>query len=150
MQKDQNLDVKKLFEDALGEKMKEYHMPAPSFSIMQTEIIAFDKERSSLTVKIPVLHTWLNPYGTMQGGMIIAAMDNALGSLSMLVAPLNMTRSIDSKLKKAITMDLEFIYITATLKERKKRRLIFDVDVKDRDGECYATAEITNWIIDEK
>jgi acyl-coenzyme A thioesterase PaaI-like protein len=86
----------------------------------------------------------------MQGGMIIAAMDNALGSLSMLVAPLNMTRSIDSKLKKAITIDLEFIYITATLKERKKRRLVFDVDVKDKDGECYATAQITNWIIDEK
>jgi len=142
-------EIRKIFEDALGERIKEYDLPAPSFSIMQTEIIEYDKENALLTVKIPLLRTWLNPYDTMQGGMIIGAMDNAVGPLSMLIAPLNMTRSIDSKLKKAITMDLEFIYITACLKERKKRRLIFDVVVKDKEENIYATAKIINWILEK-
>jgi len=140
-------NIRKIFEEALGERIKEYDLPAPSYSVMETEIITYDKKHNSLTVKIPVLKTWLNPYNTMQGGMIIAAMDNAVGPLSMLVAPLNMTRNIDSKLKKAITNDLEYIYITAVLKEHKKRRLIFDVVVKDIDGTVYAVAEITNWIL---
>jgi len=148
--KKNQLDVRKIFEDALGEKMQEYTLPAPSFSIMQTEIIAYDKEKSSLSVKIPVLKEWLNPFGTMQGGFIIGAMDNALGALSMLIAPLNLTRNIESKLMKAITMDLEFIYITAILIERKKRRLIFDVVVKDKDDTVYAKAKITNWIIEKE
>ncbi len=43
---------------------------------MQCEIVAFDKEKATLTTKKPVLQEWLNPYSTMQGGMIIAAMDN--------------------------------------------------------------------------
>jgi len=144
------IDERALFEELLGERIKEYDLPAPSYSVMESEIVEFDKEQNLLTIKMPIRKTWLNPYDTMQGGMIIGAMDNAVGPLSMLIAPLNMTRSIDSKLKKAITMDLEFIYITARLLEWKKRRLTFDVVVKDRDGEVYASATMINWIIEEK
>ena len=141
------LDIKKIYEEKLGASFHEYKMPAPSFSIMQAEIIEYDESKASLTIQMPVLEIFLNPFGTMQGGMIVAAMDNAIGSLSMLVAPLNMTRNIESKLIKAITMDLEYIYITAQLLEQKKRRLIFDVVVKDGNNEVYATAKITNWIL---
>jgi len=142
-------DIKKIYEEKLGESFKKYKMPAPSFSIMQAEIIEYDETNESLTIKMPVLETFLNPFGTMQGGMIVAAMDNAIGSLSMLVAPLNMTRNIESKLIKVITMEIKVIYITAKLVEKKKRRLIFDVVVKDSEDEVYAKAKITNWIIEE-
>jgi acyl-coenzyme A thioesterase PaaI-like protein len=141
------LDIKKIYEEKLGASFHEYKMPAPSFSIMQAEIIEYDESKASLTIQMPVLEIFLNPFGTMQGGMIVAAMDNAIGSLSMLVAPLNMTRNIESKLIKAITMDVESLFITAKLSEQKKRRLIFDVVVKDGNNEVYATAKITNWIL---
>ena len=141
------LDIKKIYEEKLGASFHEYKMPAPSFSIMQAEIIEYDESKASLTIQMPVLEIFLNPFGTMQGGMIVAAMDNAIGSLSMLVAPLNMTRNIESKLIKAITMDVESLFITAKLSEQKKRRLIFDVVVKDSNNEVYATAKITNWIL---
>jgi len=141
------IDIKTLFTEVLGESFEEYTLPPPSFSIMKCEIISFDKEKATLTTKIPVLKEWLNPYATMQGGMIVAAIDNAIGPLSMLVAPKNMTRGIESKLIKAITMDLEYIYVHATLFQAKKRRLIFDVEVKDKDENLYATARITNWIL---
>ena len=143
----QSLDIKELFRSTLGDTLHEYKLPPPSFTIMQCEIIAFDKEKATLTTKIPVLKEWLNPYSTMQGGMIVAAMDNALGPLSLLVAPKNMTRNIESKLIKAITMDMKYIYVTASLYEVKKRRLIFDVVVKDEEENLYATARVTNFII---
>jgi len=142
-------DIRKIFEEKLGDKIAEYKFPAPSYTLMETEIIAYDEEKELLTTKMPVLENFLNPFGTMQGGMIVAAMDNAIGSLSMLVAPFNMTRNIESKLIKAITQDLEYIYITARLLERKKRRLIFDVVVQDKEKNIYAKASITNWIVEE-
>ena len=141
------LDVVELFSEALEDKLEEFNLPPPSFEIMQSEIMAFNKEEKFILVKMPVLETWLNPYGTMQGGLIIGAIDNAVGPLSLLIAPKNMTRNIESKLIKPIVMDIEHIYVTATLLEHKKRRLIFDVVVKDRDDNIYATAKITNWII---
>lgn len=141
------MDVVELFESVLGEQIKDFDLPPPSFTIMECEIIEFNKENKELTTKIPVLKNWLNPYSTMQGGMIIAAIDNALGPLSLLVAPKNMTRNIESKLIKSITMKLEFIYVTAKLIERKKRRLTFEIVVQDKDENIYATARVINWII---
>ena len=141
------MDVVELFESVLGEKIQEFDLPPPSFTIMECEIIAFDKDNAVLTTKIPILKNWLNPYYTMQGGMIIAAIDNALGPLSILVAPKNMTRNISSKLIKAITMEVKFIYVTAKLIEEKKRRLTFEIVVKDKDENIYATARVINWII---
>ena len=55
----------------------------------------------------------------MQGGMTMAAIDNAVGPLSMLVAPLNVTRNVESKPLKPISMELEYIFVKATLTERK-------------------------------
>ena len=141
------IDLIKLYTEVLGEKVKDYNLPPPSFEIMQCEIVKYNKDEKFITIKIPTLESWLNPFGTMQGGIIMGAVDNAVGPLSLLVAPMNMTRNIESKLIKPITMDVEFIYVTATLFEQKKKRLIFDVVIKDIDETIYTKAKVTNWII---
>ena len=114
---------------------------------MQAKILEYDEDKKFILVKMPILDLWLNPYGTMQGGMIMGAIDNTLGPLSMLVAPKNVTRNMESKLLKPITLDIGYIYIKAVLRESKKRRLIFDVEVKDRQSNIYAKATVTNWIV---
>ena len=141
------IDLIELYTDILGDKVQDYNLPPPSFEVMQCEIIEFNADEKYIIVKIPVLKSWLNPYGTMQGGLIVAAIDNAVGPLSLLVAPKNMTRNIESKLLKPILMESEYIFVRATLSEKKKRRLIFDVVVKDKDEIIYAKATVTNWIL---
>ena len=141
------IDVVELCKEILGSEMEEFNIPPPSFEIMKSEIIEFDKDEKYIVVKIPTLESWLNPYGSMQGGLIMGAIDNAVGPLSLLIAPKNITRNIESKLLKPILMDCKYIYVTATLSEHKKRRLIFDVTVKDIDENLYTTAKVTNWII---
>jgi len=143
----QILNIKKLFNNILGDKMQEYTLPPPSFEIMQCQVIEFNEDEKSMVVKMPVLEAFTNPYGTMQGGMIMGAIDNTLGPLSMLVAPKNVTRTMESKLLKPITMDVEFIYVKAQLSEQKKRRLTFDIVVKDRSENIYARAKVVNWIL---
>ena len=143
----ESIDVLELFSEALGEKVNEFNLPPPSFEVMKCEIMEFHAEKKFIIVKMPILENWLNPYGTMQGGLIVAAIDNAVGPLSLLIAPKNMTRNIESKLLKPIIMESEFIYVRATLSEEKKRRLTFDVLVKDKDENIYAKATVTNWIL---
>ena len=91
MQNKKPINVIELFQEILGDKIDDFLLPPPSFTVMQCEIIAYDEKHKSLIIKLPVLEQWLNPYGTMQGGMIDAAIDNAVGPLSLLIAPLNMT-----------------------------------------------------------
>ncbi len=143
----QKIDLIELYTEVLGEKIKDYNLPPPSFEIMQCEIVKYNEDKKLIIIKIPTLESWLNPFGTMQGGIIMGAVDNAVGPLSLLVAPMSMTRNIESKLIKPITMDVEFIYVTATLFEQKKKRLIFDVIIKDIDEIIYTKAKVTNWII---
>ena len=141
------IDVIELFSNILGDKINDFTLPPPSFEIMQCEIIEYNIEEKSLIVRLPVLEKWQNPFGTMQGGMIDSAIDNAVGPLSLLVAPINMTRTIETKILKAITMDVETIYVKAKLVEVKKRRLTFEAEVVDGEGLVYATSRMVNFIV---
>ena len=141
------IDVIELFRNVLGDKINDFIVPPPIFEVMQGEIIEYNEEEKSLIVRLPVLEKWQNPFGTMQGGMIDTAIDNAVGPLSLLVAPMNMTRSIETKILRAITMDVETIYVKAKLVEVKKRRLIFEAEVVDVVGLVYATSTIVNYIV---
>lgn len=141
------INITSLFEKVLGDKIKDFTLPPPIFEVMKCEIIEYDAVQKSLITKMPVLKEWLNPYGTMQGGMIDAAIDNAVGPLSMLVAPANMTRTIETKLLKAIVMDVGYIYVQAHLAEEKKRRLTFEVSVVDDEDTVYATSKVVNFIL---
>lgn len=142
------IDLIELYTEVLGEKIKDYNLPPPSFEIMQCEIVKYDEDEKLIIVKIPTLESWLNPFGTMQGGIIMGAVDNAVGPLSLLAAPMSITRNIESKFIKPITMNIEFLYVTATLFQQKKKRLIFDVVIKDKDEILYTKAKVTNWIIE--
>ena len=147
MKTKKTIDVIELFRNVLGDKINDFTLPPPIFEIMQCEIIEYSTEEKSLITRLPVLEKWQNPFGTMQGGMIDAAIDNAVGPLSLLVAPMNMTRTIETKILKAITMDVETIYVKAKLVEVKKRRLTFEAEVVDEVGLVYATSTIVNYIV---
>ena len=144
------LNLITLFKNKLGDALDDFTLLPPIFTMMACEVIEYNEVEKSLTVKIPINTQWLNPYGTMQGGMIDTAIDNAVGSLSMLVAPPNMTRTIETKLLKAIGLDVEYIYVTAHLVEQKKRRLTFEAKVIDMNDVVYATSRVVNFVLAER
>lgn len=141
------IDVRELYQKMQVGSEAVLVLPPPSFTIMQSEIIEYNEGEQSLIVKIPVLADWLNPYQTMQGGFINAAIDNAVGPLSLLVAPVNMTRSMETKFLKSIPLDAGYIYIHASLDERRKKRLTFDVTVEDEKGGVFSQSKVVNFIL---
>jgi acyl-coenzyme A thioesterase PaaI-like protein len=115
---------------------------------MQGEFLDYDQEQVVLRVRFPVLETWLNPYGMMQGGMVAAAIDNTIGPLSALIAPANVTRYLEVKYSRAITPEIRSITVIAQLIERKNRWLTFNAEVHDHHGQRLARAKAKHWILD--
>ena len=141
--------IMELIQDKPGDERESYLIPPPVFDAMKGEFLAFDDKAGSLTTRFPVLKEHLNPYGSMQGGMVAAAVDNTLGPLSMLVAPPNVTRRLHMKYSKPATPDLGYIIVSGKLLERKGRQLIFSAEVRDREGVLLARARAVHWIVDE-
>ena len=132
-----------------GENTGQLLMPPPVFLAMQGEFISFDREGGVLKARFPVLPEQLNPYGSMQGGMIAAVIDNTLGPLSMLVAPPNFTRRLELKYRRSVTPGLGSVSVIGKLVEQKKRQLYFHASVIDDDGNELASARAVHWIVNE-
>jgi len=147
MSLEHNIDIAELYKKMQVDNDQALILPPPSFSMMQCNIVAYDEHEKSLVVKIPVSQKWVNPYNTMQGGLINAAVDNAVGPLSLLSAPVNITRSIETKFIKAVTLETEHIYVHAKLCEQRKKRLTFEVTVQDFNGDIFTKSKVVNFIL---
>ena len=139
-----------ILRDKLGDRMDEYAFPPPVFAAMEGKFIELDLDAGLLTAQFPVLESYLNPYGTMQGGMVAAAVDNTLGPLSVLVAPPNVTRQLKMTYSRPVTLDMATIVVAAKLLERKDRWLVFRAAVRSREGQRLARAKAVHWVIDER
>ncbi len=123
-------------------------MPPPVFISMEAEFITIDPDKAMVEIKLPVPYSSLNPFGTMQGGIIAAAIDNAIGPLSMIVGPISFTRDMELKYKKPVKGVYEYIIVRANLTEKKNRRLFFSAEVLDPEGNILVIARAINWIVE--
>ena len=137
-----------LIHSRLGERASEFLIPPPIFTEMGGEFIGFNQDEGWLRTRFPVRPQYLNPYRTMQGGVIAAAVDNTLGPLSMLVAPPNVTRKLEMKYSQPVHSDLKHIYVFARFLIRDGRLLRFATEVRKEDGTLLARAKATHWIIE--
>ena len=140
--------IKEILHERLGDRIDEFILPPPVLELMQAELLEFDPQSAVLKVRFPVLEGYLNPYGFMQGGMVAAAVDNTLGPLSMLVAPPNVTRTLNMKFSQPVGLDLAYIIVEAKLLEREGHWLNFNAEVCDQSGKLLARARALHWIIE--
>ena len=132
----------------MGDRFHDYKIPPPVFEFMQGQFIAYDPGEGSLITQFPIMESYLNPYSTMQGGMIAAAVDNTFGPLSVLVAAPNLTRQFEMTYSEPITMAMGFIRVHAQFVKREGRRLFFRADVRDPNRKRVARAKSVHWILE--
>ena len=143
------LSISEILKDRLGDKRKDFLIPPPIFELMRGEFLSIDVKARRIKTRFPILAEYQNPYRTMQGGMVAAAVDNTLGPLSMLVAPPNVTRRLEMKYNQPITIDLQYITVEGKFLKRDGRRLTFSAEVRDQGGNLLARGQSLHWIIDE-
>lgn len=142
------VDWMALYRERLGDRLEQFRLPPPVFTLMQGEFISFDPALSRLSARFPILDAFCNPYGMMQGGMLAAAVDNTLGPLSMLVAPPNVTRRLEMKYSRPAAPAAGWITVEAYLLERRDRQLSFRAEVRDEQGQLIAQAQAVHWILE--
>jgi len=143
------LSISEVLKDRLGDKLKDFLIPPPIFELMRGEFLVIDVKAMRIKTRFPILPEYQNPYRTMQGGMVAAAVDNTLGPLSMLVAPPNVTRRLEMKYSHPITIDLQFIIVEGKFLKRDGQRLTFSAEVRDLEGTLLARGKSYHWITDE-
>lgn len=129
-------------------------VPPPIFEHMQGEFINIDFEKNSMLLRFPIKQEFENPMGYMQGGMIAAAIDNALGPLSFMVAPPSVTKTMTLAYKRPISNDLESILVYAQLDNKTDKELHLSATVSSEEPTAdgtkttiHATAEAVQVIL---
>jgi uncharacterized protein (TIGR00369 family) len=132
----------------LGERAADFLIPPPVFKMMEGEFVEFNAEEGWLRTRFPIRDDYLNPYRTMQGGMIAAAIDNTLGPLSMLVAPPNVTRTLEIKYSRPVLADHGHIVVQAQFIAHEGQELHFNVEVRSEQGALCCRAKAKHWIVE--
>ena len=104
-------------------------VPPPVFTHMKGEFINIDFEKNTMLLRFPIMEEFENPMGYMQGGMIAAAIDNALGPLSFMLAPPSVTKTMTLEYKRPIPNTLDNIFVQAQLDSRTERELYLSATV---------------------
>lgn len=124
-------------------------IPPPCLLDMQGEPVEY-VEGQSLAMRFPVLPRYRNPIGYMQGGFIVAALDNTLGPFSYLIAPPSVTTSLNTQYLRPVTPDLPHITCHARLMERTRHHLFLAGEVRDEAGSVLAMCQAVCQILPQK
>jgi acyl-coenzyme A thioesterase PaaI-like protein len=123
-----------LFRERFGEAAERFVLPPACFISMGGRFTGYDITENRLDARFPVREEYLNPYGIMQGGFVVAAADNTIGPLSMLVDTPSVTRTLESTYFRPVLAGYGVIDVTARLTGREGRRLTFSAEVRGPDG----------------
>lgn len=122
-------------------------VPPNVFEDMEAQVVSF--AGTELKVRMPVKERYQNPMGHMQGGIIVAAIDNCMGPLSYLVAPPSVTSSLSTTYIRPVTPKDAYIEVRAWVVERTARQLIMDAEVTNPAGKRIAVAHAIAVIVAE-
>ncbi len=112
-------------------------LPPKVFIDMDGKFIDF-VEGKSLTARFPVKERYMNPFGFMQGGIIVAAIDNTVSPLSYILAPPNVTKEITTIFKRPIKGSEAFIDVTASMLEKTASYIILQAEVRNESSKLVA------------
>lgn len=128
-------------------KLEGVEIPPKILLDMDAEFIDWDKEKKSITVRFPVKERYHNPLGLMQGGMIVAAMDNAFGPLSYLVAPPSVTMQMNTTFVNGVGPEEPYIDVVAQVDQQTRRFLYMTAKAMNQAGTLLAFSHASCMIL---
>jgi uncharacterized protein (TIGR00369 family) len=121
-------------------------LPPPCLLDMQAEPVEF-VPGDRLVMRFPVLERYQNPFGYMQGGFVLAALDNTIGPFSFLIAPPSVTGQITINYVRPVTHEYTHLTCIATVLERTRKTLYLTGRAFVDDGKLAAVAQATCQIL---
>ena len=114
-------------------------LPPKVFLDMKGEFTEFVKGEK-LVARFPNLERYMNPFGFMQGGIIVAAIDNTIAPLSYVSALPNITKEINTTYKRPIKQSDTYIQVIATVVKLTATNITLHAEVLNSKGKLAASA----------
>ncbi|MDH5692972.1 MAG: PaaI family thioesterase [Gammaproteobacteria bacterium] len=135
--------MESILEDLINDKQDDatLRLPPPVFLDMGGEFVDYVKGES-LTARFPNRHQYENPFSYMQGGIIVALIDNTVSPLSYVVAPTSITREINTQFKRPITREDEFVTVKAWVEEITDSTISLKAEVRNSAGKLATRATV--------
>lgn len=115
--------------------------PAPPCYTGMKARLTGHKPGTELTVVFPVYEGYVNPAGSMQGGIISAAFDNVFGPLCYRASGTGASAMVDMNTRyHRPVFPGDELTITARVKSKGKRIIHMEADAYNREGKLVATA----------
>ncbi len=121
-------------------------IPPPCLLDMQGEFLEYE-DGMRMSLRFPVLPRYRNPMGNMQGGFIVAALDNTLGPFSYLIAPPSVTATLNTQYLRPVSPDLTHIVCEARLVARTRNVLHLAAEARSEDGKVFVLCQATQQIL---
>ena len=121
--------------------------PPPCYLFMNASVVGYTPE-TELVVRFPVVHDYLNPGGTMQGGIITAAFDNVFGPLCLRASgtPMSAMVNIDTSYHRP-AFEGDELTITARVKAKGKKIINMEAEARNGENKLVATAHCNYMIL---
>lgn len=114
-------------------------LPPKVFIDMEGEFIEF-VPNEKLVVRFPNKDRYMNPFGFMQGGVLVAAMDNTISPLSYASAPPSITKEIKTKFKRPVKRVEEYVDVVASIVEKASSFILLKAEVLNEKGKLVANS----------
>lgn len=143
--------MKQQFEKMIpAEQANKLMIPPPIFIELGGEILDFDIETQTMTNKYPVEDRFRNPLGFLQGGILVALMDNTIGPLSFVIAPPSVTTQFNTSYLRPVTPQDKFLTVTAKCTERTRRHIFLTATIYNEAGKTVAIGHATGQMIEPR
>ncbi len=121
-------------------------LPPPCLLDMEGEFLEYE-DGARMSLRFPVLPRYRNPMGNMQGGFIVAALDNTLGPFSYLIAPPSVTATLNTQYLRPVTPETTHIVCEARLVARTRNVLHLAAEARSEDGKVFVLCQATQQIL---
>ena len=112
-------------------------LPPKIFIDMEGEFIQF-VENIKLIARFPNMERYMNPFGFMQGGILVAAMDNTISPFSYASGPPSITKEITTEFKRPVKRVEKYIDVMATVVEKTSSCILLQAEVLNEKGKLVA------------
>lgn len=142
-----NYDNDSEFYKPYGDLSVELPAAPPCYTSMKARLTAYNSD-AELTVVFPVFESYLNPAGTMQGGIISAAFDNVFGPLCYRASgtPESAMVHMNASYHRPAFAGDE-LTITARVKSKGKRIIHMEAEAYNGDKKLVASAHCDYMIL---
>lgn len=125
----------------------ELNFPPPCFYHMEGEMIEWNPEKKTLVARYPTKTEFQNPRQFMQGGFVVAALDNTLGPLSYLSGAPSVTMQLNTTYIRPVAPHYHYIEVFAAIDEITTSKVYSSAQARSPEGKLLSTVQALSHVV---